>query len=115
MADPTEDRKLVAGLLTPEGRANFKAWVGRPEYRKLIGDVMKAMVIWKSLYPEAEPVWLDNGAALVLGDPAVDSVLGMLAGNDDAKACLRYADAQTNQQATVMTMQLALVGLGWTT
>lgn len=113
MADPSEERQLIAGELSPEKRAEFKAWVGRPEYRKLIGDVMKACVIWKELFPEKVPVWVENGRVLVLGDPRSDSSLGMIAGNDDAKHCLRYADAQTNQQASVMTLQLALIGLGW--
>lgn len=114
MTGEKEKSVMLGGAITDEQRARLTRHLTAPEYVRLIEAMVEALTQWKRERPWAVLLWQAlPPRTLITGDPRSDESLGILAANDMAKAALRYADERTGHKATLMTMQLALRGLGW--
>lgn len=104
----------TARVLSREAKERLKKHASTPEYVALVSAVAKSLWEYRRQHPSIELRWKNTKGVLVLGDPEVRENLYRLADSEDAVEALVQADVATGKKSSLMTLQLALVYLGWT-
>lgn len=103
----------IAGVLSSESKAKLLEHVMTPEYQSLVLSVAKSLWEHRRQHPTLDLRWKNTEGVLVIGNPELRESLYRLADSKDGVEALVKAYEATGKKASLLTLQLALVYLGW--